>query len=110
DRWFTIDVAGGGVDRPAVYSFVLQPGAADQNAVHFISKEASPMLRPYLLVQVVAVDKDGDGAPDGPDCNDSDQGVHPGAVEKCNQVDDNCDGRIDEGCAAPPVDAGAPPR
>jgi hypothetical protein len=29
------------------------------------------------------------------DCNDSNASVHPGAIEVCNGVDDNCDGLID---------------
>jgi hypothetical protein len=33
------------------------------------------------------------------DCNDSDAAVRPGAVEVCDGKDNNCDGRIDEGCA-----------
>ncbi len=39
------------------------------------------------------------GAPGscGDDCNDSNALVHPGAPEVCNGLDDNCDGRIDEG-------------
>jgi hypothetical protein len=46
------------------------------------------------------VDADGDGyCANGPaaDCNDADPAKHPNAVELCNFVDDNCDGRADEG-------------
>lgn len=32
----------------------------------------------------------------GDDCDDQDEGVHPGADEHCNRKDDNCDGDIDE--------------
>ena len=31
------------------------------------------------------------------DCNDYLDYVHPGADERCNRVDDNCDGQMDEG-------------
>ncbi|MBX7102217.1 MAG: hypothetical protein K1X89_31160 [Myxococcaceae bacterium] len=34
------------------------------------------------------------------DCDDTRAGVHPGASEVCNQLDDNCDGRIDENAQA----------
>ncbi|MFH1462945.1 MAG: putative metal-binding motif-containing protein, partial [Pseudomonadota bacterium] len=33
---------------------------------------------------------------DGSDCDDTDAGVHPGATERCNGRDDDCDGAIDE--------------
>ena len=37
---------------------------------------------------------------DATDCNDAAAGVHPGASELCNRVDDDCDGTIDEGVVA----------
>lgn len=40
----------------------------------------------------------GDGCAAGPDCNDADPAVHPGATQACVGVDTDCDGAIDEGC------------
>ena len=41
-------------------------------------------------------DIDGDGANNDVDCGSADPGVHPGAKEQCNGIDDDCDGQIDE--------------
>jgi hypothetical protein len=38
----------------------------------------------------------------GEDCHDADPSIHPGAVERCNSIDDDCDGRTDEGAAPGP--------
>ena len=49
------------------------------------------------LVRGSALDGDADGVPMGADCDDEDAHVHPGALEVCNGVDDDCDGAVDEG-------------
>ena len=41
-------------------------------------------------------DADGDGWEVPSDCDDGDPSVHPGAAEACNDVDDNCNGAVDE--------------
>ena len=53
-------------------------------------------------VNECAIDRDGDGFRFGPgcaaaelDCDDSDDGVFPGAAERCNGRDNDCDGEVD---------------
>ena len=42
-------------------------------------------------------DADGDGYPASADCDDGFAGAHPGADERCDLVDDDCDGTVDIG-------------
>lgn len=61
-------------------------------------------------------DADGDGVLAGDDCDDGDAAVFPGATEACNEVDDDCNGQVDDGASdarayAPDGDGdGAPAR
>lgn len=36
------------------------------------------------------------GASSAGDCDDGDAAIHPGAEERCNELDDDCDGEVDE--------------
>ncbi len=48
-----------------------------------------------------ATDSDQDGFNWCDECDDSNPNAHPGAQEVCgNNLDDNCDGFVDEGCSA----------
>ena len=46
--------------------------------------------------QLVDADADGFSIQQG-DCNDQDASIHPAAEEICDQIDNDCDGEIDEG-------------
>jgi hypothetical protein len=51
---------------------------------------------------VPGTDLDGDGAAGcGADCADDDPARAPGMPERCNAIDDDCDGQVDETCQAP---------
>jgi RHS repeat-associated protein len=43
------------------------------------------------------------GHPELFDCNDRDARIHPGAVEACDQVDNDCDGMVDDNCIGAPT-------
>ncbi|MFH2010205.1 MAG: DNRLRE domain-containing protein, partial [bacterium] len=100
DQWYVID-ASSAVTSDGTYSFAVVPRTTDLNSAHFLSKEASATYHPYLRIEYVVEDNDGDGVPDGPDCDDTNPAVFPGATEVCNGVDDDCDGEVDEGCGGP---------
>ncbi|MED5285818.1 MAG: putative metal-binding motif-containing protein, partial [Planctomycetota bacterium] len=53
-----------------------------------------------MCLEYTDCDDDGDGyTEDEGDCDDADEGRHPDAEELYNEIDDDCDGIIDEGTA-----------
>ena len=44
----------------------------------------------------LGIDADGDGVVAADDCDDADAEIYPGAPERCNDLDDDCDGEVDE--------------
>jgi hypothetical protein len=89
---------GTAIEGGGTYSLAVVSPPSDGNGTHFFSKEGSAADAPYLIVDYDVVDGDGDGTPDGPDCNDADPAVGPTAAEVCNGIDDDCDGETDEDC------------
>ncbi len=49
-----------------------------------------------LLSGCGTVDSDGDGHDDGSDCDDTIAAVHPGATERCDGLDTDCNGIVDD--------------
>ncbi|MEM4195366.1 MAG: putative metal-binding motif-containing protein [Candidatus Anstonellales archaeon] len=49
-----------------------------------------------IVLPAEEADRDKDGYRVTEDCDDNNKAVYPGAVEKCNGIDDDCDGSKDE--------------
>ena len=66
------------------------------------------------VYEIPPLDRDEDGFDESTDCDDLEADVHPGGVEVCNGLDDDCDGLVDgDECPADSVRAdcwaGPPP-
>ena len=54
----------------------------------------------YGVDEVVSCAKPDGAVADGGDCNDGNVDVHPGAAERCDGLDQDCDDKVDEGLDA----------
>jgi len=59
------------------------------------------LLSPLALAASATSDADADGyTPQDGDCDDSDSTISPAADERCDALDDDCDGAVDEGACS----------
>ena len=91
---------------PTGASLSLDPGSVDAGANDLgtvwcaaispfgLGDLGTPLARNDACGQPVVEDADGDGTAAEADCDDADPEVYPGAPERCNAVDDDCDGIV----------------
>ncbi len=81
-------------------SGLVPPSALGQHSILFSLMDGGQVLAETNHTFFICRDSDEDGyCVENGDCDNNDNTVYPGRAEKCNGIDDNCDGRIDEGFA-----------
>lgn len=93
-------------DEQGLLRFMLAPLAlGDYQSTLTVTDVDGNVGATAVDFSVVERDADKDGwinlVLGGDDCDDHNATVHPGAVEVCDELDNNCDGTIDEGVTTP---------
>ncbi len=89
------------VDPRREYS-VDQVGWAIDDTINFLLSRKTSLNDGLQCVDPTGIDVDMDGVPGcGIDCNDNNPNVYPGAAEKCNFIDDDCNGVLDDNPGCP---------
>ncbi|MBN2042345.1 MAG: DUF2341 domain-containing protein, partial [Candidatus Aenigmarchaeota archaeon] len=81
-------------EEPGTYEMIIR---IEYNNTTII-EQIEEIIIENVTEDVAVIDSDKDGDPDATDCEPEDKKIYTGAKEKCNGIDDNCDGAIDEGC------------
>ena len=80
-------------------------GLIDEDAIDGVSVWADADGDGFGDVELASTGCAGDAGTvtNGDDCDDAQSAVYPGALELCNDVDDDCDGTVDQGAVDAPV-------
>ncbi len=84
------------VEDSVLPTAVKEPSGAWLDGRIFAFGGRNETTQAVLQIGETRTDADGDGWYDDEDCDDEHANIHPGAQELCNDVDDDCDGEIDE--------------
>ncbi len=82
--------------NPAVHPGAEELCDGSDNDCNFLIDEGYPDKDADGWKNCIDEDDDDDGTPDGLDCAPLDDEIHLLAAEKCNLIDDDCDGLVDE--------------
>jgi hypothetical protein len=89
-------------DRLSTHTVGAQSDAADRLVSYARNRQA--YLHAWVTCHSDGGDEDGDGFEACGDCDDRDPAIHPGAADLCNERDDDCNGRVDDGEACADCD------